>query len=111
MRLAPTNEHVPDRPARDPLKECPVRLSYRLNLSLIAGVAVTSLAFTLYQTMVETRGLRAEAERHAVVLAESLEKPVETLVVKESIEELQKLVERFERNAGLAGIAVYNLSG
>ena len=38
-----------------------MRLSYRLNLSLIAGVAVTSLAFTFYQTIMETRGLRAEA--------------------------------------------------
>src|SRR5262245_8696331 len=99
--------HVQD----DSYRECLMRLSYRLNLSLIAGVAVTSLAFTFYQTIMETRGLRAEAERHAVVLAESLEKSVQPLLAKGATDQLQKLSDGFDRTSGLAGIAVYDASG
>ena len=50
-----------------------MRLSYRLSLSLIAGVAVTSLGFALYQTIMETRGMRAETERwHNVIKAANI---------------------------------------
>ena len=88
-----------------------MRLSFRLNFSLIAGVAVTSMAFALYQAVSETRSLREEAERHAIILADSLEKPIATMVARNSVEDLQALVERFPRNTGIAGIAVFDASG
>src|SRR5207247_1329763 len=93
------------------LKEYAIRLGFRLNLSLIAGVAVTSLGFAAYQAVVETRGLRAEAERHAKILAESLEKPVVAVIAKTSAADLQTLVDRFPRNSGVIGIVVYDTSG
>ena len=85
-----------------------MRLSYRLNLSLIAGVALTSLAFTLYQTVVETRGLREDVKRHAVVLAQSLERPALAMLEKDATNELLPLVDRFSRSSGLTGVAVYS---
>src|SRR5262245_38511925 len=88
-----------------------MRLSYRLNLSLVAGVAVTSLAFTLYQTIVETGKLRADALQHAVVIAESLEKPVEAMVMEGKIPDLQGLVNRFHETGGPSGIIIYDAQG
>ena len=88
-----------------------MRLSYRLSLSLIAGVALTSLAFALYQTVVETRNLRTETERHAVLLAESIQKQASPLAASGNTSELQSLMDRFRVNEGLLGIAVYDAGG
>src|ERR1044071_3538625 len=88
-----------------------MRLSFRLSLSLIAGVAVTSVAFALYQTILETRSMREDAAHHAVILAESLEKPVSESVARNSVADLQGVLDRFPSNTGIAGIAVYDASG
>src|SRR5882672_4537563 len=88
-----------------------MRLSYRLIVFLILGVALTSLSFALYQNVVETRNLRAEAERHAVLLAESIEKQAAPLAETGDNEALQKLMDRFSRNEGLIGVAVYDSTG
>src|SRR5689334_3475097 len=88
-----------------------MRLSFRLNLSLIAGVALTSFAFAAYQAILETRDIRHEAERHAMILADSLEKPVAEMAARKSIEDLEAVVDRFPRNTGVVGIAVYDASG
>ena len=70
-----------------------MRLSVRLNLSLIAGVTLVSLAIALYQTKSETRGLKRDLERQAVELAESFEKSAEPLMAKQSATDLKRLVE------------------
>src|SRR5206468_7735430 len=80
-------------------------------ISLVTGVALTSLAFVVYQTIMETRGVREEAQRHAVILAESLEKPVATLLARNSVADLQTITDLFPRNTGVVGIAVYDSSG
>src|SRR5579864_1919340 len=88
-----------------------MRLSLRLNLSLVAGVTLVSLAIALYQTQSETRGLKRDLERHAVELADSLEKSAAPLIATNSLRELHLLVERFQNNQRLVGVAVYTPEG
>jgi trehalose-6-phosphate synthase len=88
-----------------------MRLSLRLNLSLIAGVAIVSVAIALYETQSERSGLKRDLERQAAVVAESLEKSAAPLVAAQSTESLQRLVGQFEDHQRLAGIAVYDPSG
>jgi trehalose-6-phosphate synthase len=85
-----------------------MRLSFRLNLSLIAAVALVSLGFALFQAQSETHGLRVDLDRQALVLAESLEKSVVPLVAGHSYRELQRIVDRFQDHERLAGVAVYD---
>ena len=88
-----------------------MRLSVRLNFSLILGVTIVSLGLALYQTRSEERGLRQELERQALVVAESLEKSVAPLIAGHSFRELQRLVDRFQNHEQLAGVAIYDTKG
>src|SRR5260370_24462818 len=85
-----------------------MRLSVRLSISLVLGVALVSMAFALYQTQSERHGLKRELERHATELAESLERSVAPLVVRNSYRELQRMLDRFGNHEHLAGIVVYD---
>ena len=87
-----------------------MRLSLRLNFSLIAGVTIVSLAIALYQTQSETRGLKRDMERHAAELADSLEKSAAPLIANHP-RELQRLVDRFQNRERLEGVAVYDAGG
>src|SRR6516225_2814793 len=84
-----------------------MRLSIRLNVSLVASVAVVSLGLALYQTNAQRRGLRREFERRALVVAESLEKSVAPLI-SGRLTELPALMEQFALRERLAGAAVYD---
>src|SRR5712692_6006252 len=88
-----------------------MRLSVRLNLSLVAGVTIVSLGIALYQTQSETRALKRDLERHAVELAESLEKSAAPLLASHSLGELQQMVDRFQNHERLAGVAIYDPEG
>jgi len=88
-----------------------MRLSLRLNLSLIAGVALVSLGIALYETQNERSGLKRDLERQAMVVAESLEKSAAPLVATHSIPSLQWLVDQFQNHQRLAGVVVYNEQG
>jgi alpha,alpha-trehalose-phosphate synthase [UDP-forming] len=90
-----------------------MRLSVRLILSLIAGLTVVSIGSAIYQAQAEVRAERDQVQRHAMVLAEGLQRTVENLVVFgwNSGPELQTLVDRFQNHEGLAGIAVYDAHG
>jgi trehalose-6-phosphate synthase/uncharacterized membrane protein affecting hemolysin expression len=88
-----------------------MRLSLRLNIALIVGVALVSLGLALYQTETARRGLRRELESHALLLAESLEKSAAPLVESHSDRELQKLIDGFRDNKHLAGVAIYDAQG
>jgi alpha,alpha-trehalose-phosphate synthase [UDP-forming] len=85
-----------------------MRLSTRLNLSLVIAVAMVSLALAFYQTRSAERGLRRDLNRHSLELAESLDRSAEPLVIHHSYAELQALVDRFVNHEGLAGVAVYD---
>ena len=88
-----------------------MRLSVRLNLSLIAGVAIVSLGIALYETQSERSGLKRDLERQARVVAESLENSAAPLVETRAIPSLQWLVDQFQNHERLAGIAVYGTDG
>jgi trehalose-6-phosphate synthase len=100
-----------------------MRLRFRLIISLILGITTVSLLFTLSQVRAEKRGLRAELEKRAQILAESLgvavapflnEAPTHTLpgpgqaVTRRSRLEIQRLLDRFGNRERLAGVAVYD---
>src|SRR5580765_1814646 len=95
-------------PVLFPAKEKCMRLSVRLSVSLVLGVALVSMAFALYQTQSERHGLKRELERHAVDLAMGMERSAAPLVASRSTRELQRLVDRFESLEHLAGVAVYD---
>src|SRR5580698_10136784 len=88
-----------------------MRLTLRLSLSLIFGVAAVSLGFAFYQTHTETSGLKHDLDRQSRVLAESLAKSVEPLLAKHSFRELQNLTDRLKDRERIAGAAVYDAAG
>ena len=88
-----------------------MRLSFRLILALIAGVAAVSLGFALYQAQAEARAQRDEVERHASVLAESMRTSAESLVRAGADSDLQAMVDEFQNHQRLAGVAVYDQTG
>jgi trehalose-6-phosphate synthase len=100
-----------------------MRLRFRLIVSLILGITTVSLLFTLSQVRADKRGLRAELEKRAQILAESLgvdvapflnESPDRTIsgprqpVSRRSRLEIQRLLDRFGNRERLAGVAVYD---
>src|SRR6202049_4264093 len=88
-----------------------MRLSYRLILSLIVGMTAVSLVFVMYQTGAEMQALQDDVERRALVLAESEQAPVETLLQDGSTQQLQAVVDRFRNHEQLTGVAVYDAKG
>lgn len=88
-----------------------MRLSVRLNIALIFGVALVSLAFAFYQAQTETSGLKRDVQRQSAELAESLEKSATPLVANHALKELQRLVDRFQNRPQLAGVAIYDAEG
>jgi trehalose 6-phosphate synthase len=88
-----------------------VRLTSRLSISLIFGVAAVSLGLAFYQTSAQTHVMRRDLERHALMLGESLARAAEPLVSERSQDALQKLVERFKDRESVSGIAAYDASG
>jgi trehalose-6-phosphate synthase len=84
-----------------------MKLSHRLIVSLLASVAIVSMAFAVYQAREEANTLKDAVERQARLLAGSQQAPVEQLVRSGSAPDLQALVERFQKQDELAGIAVY----
>jgi trehalose-6-phosphate synthase len=88
-----------------------VRLTSRLSISLIFGVAAVSLALAFYQTTAQTRVMRRDMERQALMLGESLARAAEPLVENHSHDALQHLVERFKDRESVAGIAAYDAAG
>jgi trehalose-6-phosphate synthase len=83
-------------------------LSLRLIVSLILGITLVSLAFSYYQVVGEKRALRADLERRAEVLGESLAGNVERAWGSGSNQALQRLVQRFGNREHLIGVAIYD---
>jgi trehalose 6-phosphate synthase len=81
-------------------------LSVRLIASLILAVALVSLLSSYYQVNGEKRNLRKDLERRAAVLSESFAGNVEAELEKQSVKNLQDIVERFSNREHLAGVAV-----
>src|SRR5579859_3601934 len=88
-----------------------MRLSYRLILSLIAGMTAISMILATYQAGVEMQALRDDVARHALEVADSQQAQAETLLARGSHEELQAFVDRFQNHERLAGVALFDAKG
>jgi trehalose 6-phosphate synthase len=86
-------------------------LTVRLIVSLILGITLVSLLSSYYRVSVEKQRQRADLQRRAEVLGESLADNIEPYLEKGSPKELQRIVERFGNREHLAGVAVYNRQG
>ena len=86
-------------------------LSIRLIVSLIVGITLVSLSSSYYEALGEKRGLRRDLERRAEVLGESLAGNVETGLEKDSVQDLQRIVEHFGNREHLSGLAIYGPQG
>jgi trehalose-6-phosphate synthase len=84
-----------------------------LRLIPILAVAITIVTFIVARNQVrsEKQGLRADLERRAEILAESLQETVEPVLQRGSTSQLRRLVERFGNREHLAGVAIYDLYG
>ncbi len=88
-----------------------MRLTVRLVVSLVVGLALVSLVFSYYEVRTDKVQLRKDLDRRAEVLAESLEQNVVPLLQAKSNKELQKIVERFSNREHLLGVVIYDPQG
>ncbi|HEY9140997.1 MAG TPA: trehalose-6-phosphate synthase [Bryobacteraceae bacterium] len=88
-----------------------MQLNRRLMVSLLGGVAAVSLGFAVFQAKAEMQALQGEVRRQASVLAEGQRRPVELALESGSTLDLEVLVDRFENQDHLAGMAVYDEHG
>ena len=85
--------------------------SIRLIVSLIVGITLVSLSFSYYEALGEKRALSRDLERRAEVLGESLAGNVETGLEKDSLQDLQRIVEHYGNREHLSGLAIYGRQG
>jgi alpha,alpha-trehalose-phosphate synthase [UDP-forming] len=88
-----------------------VRLGLRLILLLVAGITLVTFLVARNQVRTEKRGLRADLERRAEILAESLQEIIEPALERGSHDQLRRVVERFGNRERLAGVVVYDDRG
>jgi alpha,alpha-trehalose-phosphate synthase [UDP-forming] len=86
-------------------------LSARLIVSLIIGVTLVSLSSAYYEVLVQKQSLRRDLQRRAEVLGESLARNVERELDRDSMQALQRTVQRFGNREHLLGLAVYDRQG
>ena len=84
-----------------------------LRLIPILAIAITLVTFVVARNQVrsEKLGLRADLERRAEILAESLQETVEPVLQKGATTQLRRIVERFGNREHLVGIAIYDDEG
>jgi trehalose-6-phosphate synthase len=88
-----------------------VRLSLRLILSLVLGITLVTFFISRNEVRSEKQGLRADLERKAQILAESLQEIVEPPLARGEHRELRRIVERFGDRQSLAGVVIYDTDG
>jgi len=88
-----------------------MHLSRRLVVSLLAGVTVVSMAFGVYQGLSETHALKEQVERQASIVAEGQRRTAERMLQEGPSGDLEALVNRFQNQGHLAGLAIYDATG
>jgi alpha,alpha-trehalose-phosphate synthase [UDP-forming] len=88
-----------------------VRLSLRLILFLVVGISLVTFFISRNQVRSEKSGLRADLQRRAEVLAESLQEIVEPALQRTAQPQLRRIVERYANKQQLAGVVVYDDQG
>ncbi len=85
-----------------------MRITLRLIIPLAVGVALAGVLSAYYQAAGEHRSLKKEIEAEDRILAQSILEVVNPLIERGEITRLQREVETFGTQKGLAGVAVYN---
>ena len=88
-----------------------MRLSLRLILFLVVGISLVTFFIARNQVRSEKRGLRADLQRRAEILAESLQEIVEPALQRSSPTRLRPIVERYANKQQLAGVVIYDNQG
>ncbi len=88
-----------------------MKITIRLGFALILVVAAVTLAFSLYQVDREKQRLTADVERRSVMLVDSLQESIIQLVQTNSIQRLNRLVNKLGNRERLRGIAVFDVNG
>jgi alpha,alpha-trehalose-phosphate synthase [UDP-forming] len=88
-----------------------LKLSVRLIVSLVVGVAILTFVIARSQVRSVKLGMRTDLQRRAELLAESLQEIVEPALAKHSREQLRHIVERFGDRQQLEGLIVYDSKG
>jgi trehalose-6-phosphate synthase len=88
-----------------------MKLSFRLIPVLAIAITLVTFIVARNQVRSEKRGLRADLERRAQILTESLQETVEPIVQSGATGRLRRVVERFGNREHLVGVAVYAADG
>ncbi|MDD5628213.1 MAG: trehalose-6-phosphate synthase [Elusimicrobia bacterium] len=88
-----------------------MRITLRLIVSLLVVVSSVAALSAFLQARQERQRQQEELERRSLLVAQSLQESVETLLAKGSSQRLQRMVEKFGNHERLAGVAVYDLKG
>src|SRR5271169_3664478 len=86
-------------------------LSIRLIVSLIVGITLVSVSSSYYEALGQKRALNRDLDRRAEVLGESLAGNVERDLEKDSVQDLQRIVEHYGNREHLSGLAIYGRQG
>jgi alpha,alpha-trehalose-phosphate synthase [UDP-forming] len=83
----------------------------RVVLPLIGGLIVLSAAFAFYEVSAEKRGLQQELDRRAAATAAGLVDAVEPALARGAIADMRRIVQRFNSDDRVLGIAIYDKLG
>jgi len=82
-----------------------------LILFLVVGISLVTFFIARNQVRSEKRGLRADLQRRAEILAESLQEIIEPALQKSSPARLRPIVEHYANKQQLAGVVIYDDRG
>lgn len=84
-----------------------------LRLIPVLAIAITLVTFIVARNQVrsEKQAVRADLERRAEILAESLQETLEPVLQSRATSQLQRIVERFGNREHLVGVAIYAADG
>jgi len=88
-----------------------MKITIRLVVSLVLMVGLVAAGFSFYQVREERIRLTSDLERRSIILAESIQESVVPLVMSDSPEKLNLLVQRFGKRERFQGIAVHDARG
>lgn len=78
---------------------------------IIVIISFIVVAFTFSQVQQEEQGLKTDLEQRSVLLADNLKETIQLNFINKSNDQLQKLVNRFESQKRLSGMAIYDNKG
>src|SRR5215471_18202637 len=89
-----------------------MKLSFRLIPVLAIAITLVTFIVARNQVRSEKRGVRADLERRAEILGESLQETLEPLLQsRAATSQLRRIVERFGNREHLVGVAIYGADG